>query len=358
MAARTTAEPAKTDIHGIERTHEDNVGFVAAFREKHEWFDHLMRMNERYSTHGGNQFSAGITYFSVLSIFPILMLVFATLGFVLAGNPALLEDIQQRITGAMDGSMAETANEILVTAIEQRGSVAGIGALTALWSGLNWMNNLRYGVSKIWKVDPTGGSFLTNKLKDLIGLIGLLLAFGIAFGITAIGASGLTERVLDFVGLGHIPGIGVITFLVALIVGLVANYLVFFWLIKYLPRVKVPVKSAAEAAIIAAVAFEILKQFGSLFFSNSLSNPAGATFGPIIGIMALLYFVWRILLYSSAWAATTEESLEAIDHAVPEPAVIRVRREVRTDTSTGKTATLLGVGAVAGGLIAALFGGK
>ena len=173
-----------------------------------------------------------------------------------------------------------------------------IGALTALWSGLGWMNNLRFGVSKQWKIDPTGGNFVMNKLRDLLGLIGLMLALFLAFGVTAVGSSGLTSKILGMLQLDQVPGIGAITTIVAIILGIGANFLVFFWLIKYMPRGKIPVKSAAQGALIGAVIFEVLKQLGSVFFSNALSNPAGATFGPIIGIMVLLYFVWRILLLS------------------------------------------------------------
>ena len=34
------------------------------------WFDHIMHAG-RYSQEGGNHFAAGVTYFSVLSVFPL-----------------------------------------------------------------------------------------------------------------------------------------------------------------------------------------------------------------------------------------------------------------------------------------------
>lgn len=351
MPAVTRPSRSRTDEYGIERVNKDNPGFVDKLRLEHEWFDHIMRMNERFGKMGGNQYAAGITYFSVLSMFPILMLIFAGMGFALANNPDMLAQVQEKIASAVSGDMGKTINDVLTTAIEQRGTIAGIGALTALWSGLGWMNNLRYGVSQMWKVDPTKESFLKVKLKDLLGLIGLLVAFVVAFGATAVGSSGLTMKLLKRMALDHVPGISIVAFLVALVVGLLANFLVFLWLIKFMPRTKVPMRSAVHAAMIGAVAFEIFKQLASQFFSNGLSNPAGATFGPIIGLMMLLYFIWRILLYCSAWAATTHESLAQASVDVPEPAVIRVRNEVRKDTATPAA---LGVGALAGTLAAAL----
>ena len=354
MATSTHPDRRYTDEFGIERVRDDEPGAVDKVRDKSEFVDHLMRMNERYSSMGGNQYSAGITYFSVLAIFPILMLLFAGIATFLANRPEMLTQVQDQISGSIEGEVGGLVNDILDTAIEQRGTVAGIGALTALWSGLGWMNNLRYGVSKMWKVDPTAvGNFVRNKLSDLLGLIGLLLALVLAFGVTAIGSSGLTEYVLDFVGLGGIPGIRVITFLVAIVVGVLANFLVMAWFVLYLPRTKVPRRSGLQAALIGAVAFEVIKQLGSLFASNALSNPAGATFGPIIGLMVLLYLVWRLVMYVSAWAATTEESMQMAHMPAPEPAVIRVRQEVRQGAGSGAVAGLgaaalaLGAGAVA-----------
>ena len=121
-----------------------------------------MRMNERYGAEGGNQFAAGITYYSVLSIFPLAMLIVATVAAVLANREDLLNDLQSQITSSLDGDMGDTVNEILDTAIEQRGAMFGIGGLTTLWSGLGWMNNLRVGVSAMWKVDANEGLSLIH----------------------------------------------------------------------------------------------------------------------------------------------------------------------------------------------------
>ncbi|WPF66597.1 MULTISPECIES: YhjD/YihY/BrkB family envelope integrity protein [unclassified Corynebacterium] len=345
MATVTSADKRDTDEYGIERIRTDEPGLIDKLREKWGWFDHVMLMQERYSLMGGNQYSAGITYFSVLAMFPILMLSVAIAATVLAANPDQLERLQDQIAGNLDGQMGDMVNEILDTAIAQRGTVAGIGAVTALWSGLGWMNNLRYGVSKMWRVDPTDGNFAVKKAFDLVGLLGLLLSFAVAFGMTAVGSSGVTTRLLEMAGIDDAPGMQYVIQAVALLVGLLANFLVMAWMIIFLPRTHVPRRSGLKAAVIGAVAFEIIKQLGSVFASNALNNPAGATFGPIIGLMVIMYLIWRVVLYVSAWAATTEESLAETPVPAPEPAVIRVRNEIREETFSPK---VLGAGAALG----------
>lgn len=330
MVTKTT-DPNKDNLddYGVERARQDEPGAIDKFRDKWPWFDHLMRMQDRYSQQGGNQYAAGITYFSVLSLFPILMLTFSIIVMVLVGNQELLDKVVDKVSQSGGGEMSETLSTVIHQAVDQRASVFSIGLLLALWTGLGWMAHLRMGASEMWKVKGTAENFLTGKIKDLIGLIGLLVAFIIAFAITAIGNSGLTMKILEALHLANVPGIRFLTFVVALVVALIANYLVFVWLIAYLPRTKTDRPSVFRAAIIGAIALEVFKQFATIFFSNALSNPAGAAFGPIIGIMVLMYFVWRIVLYCSAWAATTERSLSQAAPDAPPAAIIHVRHDAR-----------------------------
>ena len=41
------------------------------------WFDHVMRAQERYNDSKGDFYAAGITYFTIFALFPLLMVGFA-----------------------------------------------------------------------------------------------------------------------------------------------------------------------------------------------------------------------------------------------------------------------------------------
>ena len=168
---------------------------------------------------------------------------------------------------------------------------------------------------------------MLGKLRDFIRLLGMMLMIALTFAVTAIGSSGLTSSLVEKVGLDGVPGIGILTTVVAIALGLVANWILFFWMLASLPRGKVPMKPAMQGAVIGAIGLEVVKQLGSLFFSNALSNPAGAVFGPIIGLMVVFYLIWRITMYASAWTATTEEAMAMEKPDAPPPAVINVRPE-------------------------------
>lgn len=346
MATATDSNPAKTDVYGIERSRKDDPGALDKAREKSEVLDHLMRMLDRYGSNGGNQFAAGITYYSVLAVFPLLMLLTAVAASVLANRPELMAQLQEQISSSVDGDLGATLNKVLETAMEQRGAMYGIGGITALWSGLGWMDNLRIGISAMWNLQPTkGGNFFVKKANDLLGLIGLLVALIIAFGVTAAGSSGLTQHIFELVGIESFPGMNYVIFAAGLVAGLLANLLVMWWLVVILPRTKVPWRSGLLGAAVGAVAFELIKQLSTVIMSAAAGNPAGAVFGPVIVLMVMLYLVWRVVLYVSALAATTQESLREVEIPVPEPAIIRVRNEVKQGPSA---VTALGAGAAIG----------
>lgn len=333
MATSTQKDPKKTDRYGIERVTADEPGMVERLRDKWGWFDHVMRMQERYTEQGGNFFAAAITYFSVLSIFPLVMTAFAIMALVLRGNPELLEQTQNMVTDSIDGNMGETVNTIIDGAVEQAAGVFTVGFITTLWSGLNWMTYLRQAVTQLWNRPMVAPNFLLGKLRDLIRLVGMLLMILLTFAVTTAGSSGLTETVVGWVGLEDFPGISVVSTIVAIIVGLIANWLLFLWILYSLPRGTVPFGSAARGAVIGALGMEVVKHLGSMFFSNALSNPAGAVFGPVIGLMVVFYLIWRITMYATAWTATTEESLLEEDLDPPVPAVINVRAEAAENPS-------------------------
>ena len=60
-----------------------------------------MRAGARYTERHGDHYAAAITYFSVLSLVPLLMIAFAVAGFVLLPQPDLLDQLQPAINKAV-----------------------------------------------------------------------------------------------------------------------------------------------------------------------------------------------------------------------------------------------------------------
>ncbi|HKS49502.1 MAG TPA: inner membrane protein YhjD [Amycolatopsis sp.] len=317
---------------------------VPRLRRKYSWLDHVIRAGESFTENYGNHYAAAITYFSVLSLFPLLMIGFSVAGFVLAGNAAALNQLKEGILRSTPPGLGQLFNQLIDAALNARGATGIFGLLLAFYSGLGWMTNLRDALTAQWGQERRNLPLISTTLKDLASLVGLGIALVVSFGLTAVG-SGVGNFLLRLAGLED-EGWALFLLKVATIVlSLLANMLVFLWLLSRLPREHVTARSAIKGAIIAAIGFEVLKQAATVYLSAVTTSPASALFGPIIGLLVFANLVARFLLFVTAWTATAKENI-VTRVPPPPPAVIRPNVEVRKGPGVGVMAGAFSAGAV------------
>lgn len=299
---------SNTSVQSDKKSKKPNL--LDRLRTKWPWFDHLLRAVAQFNEQRGRFYAAGITYFSVLGLFPVVMVAFSIAGIVLFRQPELLADLQARIVEQVPGDMGKQISELMTTAVEQRSAVGVIGFLTAFYSGLGWIGNLRDGITAQWAANPQKLNFFKKKGKDFLALLGLFISFGLAMLVSALGSSGLVKKIVVWLHLDGIPGMSILLTVASLAISLLAIWLVLLWVIGFLPRVKIGAKRSSRAALLSAVLLVIWVQIAAFYLKSVLSSPAGAVFGPIIGIMVFLFFTWQIILLGTAWAATMEEPAE------------------------------------------------
>lgn len=270
---------------------------------------HLIRAGERFNDRMGNQFGAAITYFSFLSLIPILMVSFATVGFVLASNPDMLTQLIDRIVNSIsDPNLALTLKNTVKTAVEQRTTVGVTGLLIALYSGISWMGNLREAIRAqsrdVWERKPhEEEKIYFQYVRDFLSLIGLLIALTITMFLTS--AAGTAQSaIVSALGLEGIEWLRPLLRVITLTISISANYLVFLWIFMILPRHKPKHKALLRGTLLAAVGFEAIKFAMTVALPKLASTPSGAAFGSVIGLMAFFYFFARLTLFCAAWIAT------------------------------------------------------
>ena len=322
-------------------------GILDRFRTRFKWFDHVMRAQERYQDSKGDFYAAGITYFTIFALFPLLMVAFSIAGFVLARQPDLLADITEKIKSTVSGDLGQQLVELMDSAIESRTSVGIIGLAAAAWAGLGWMANLREALSQMWGLlRQEGPGFLRTKLSDLIAIVGLFTAIVVTVALTALGSSGLMKQVVEWIGLQDLPGMSIVLQVASILISLLVSWLLFTWMIARLPRESISFRSAARAGLMVAVAFEIFKQVASIYLKSVVTGPAGATFGPVLGLMVFAYITARMIIFATAWAATSKENLAAAPVDPPVAAQITPRVQVREGLGPAGALTAAAVGAL------------
>jgi membrane protein len=290
---------------------------TARLRARHEWLDHLSRTGERYFQQRGNHFAAAVTFFSVLTAVPLLMVGFGAAGYVLWLNPTLLDDLHEAITDAVPGALSDAVIPFIDEAVAQRNAVAGLGLLAALWSGIWWTSNLREAVSAQWALPalrPTSVARFWHDLRVLV-VLGVTLLGSISVSVLA---TGVLDVGLVRLGLTDGSAGTVVPAVAALLLGLGTGFLVFYWVLTRLPRTAVPHRGSVRAALVGALGFEVLKQATALSIGSVSGTAGGAVFGPLLGLLVFLYLVARFALLLTAWAATARGN--ELPVATPDPA--------------------------------------
>ena len=272
---------------------------------------HFLRALDRFNDRLGSQFGAAITYFSFLSLIPILMVSFAAVGFVLASNQNLLTSLIDKIVGSIsDPGLAGTLKSTVQTAIQQRTTVGITGLLLALYSGISWVGNLREAIRAqsrdVWERKSHDQEKIWFRyVRDFISLTGLMLALIISLSLNSIAGSAQTA-IVNALGLGHIDWLRPVMTIIALVISVSANYLIFLWIFWILPRHQPPKKALFRGTLLAAIGFEVIKFIMTIMLPKVASSPSGAAFGSVLGLMAFFYFFARLTLFCAAWIATAQ----------------------------------------------------
>ncbi len=281
---------------------------------------HLIRAWDRAQDRMASQLAAAITYFSFLSLVPILMVAFSIAGLVLSSQPGMLESLKQQITELIPSAdLAEQVGELIDQAVGQSLTVGIIGLAVALYSGLSWMGNVRDAVRAQWRPQwekpskPLPGVLL-QYVWDLAALGGLFVAVAVSFTLTAFGTAA-QDVLIDWLGVGDGSLIDIVLQIVPFVLAIGASTLTFGWVYTILPERsrRADRRTLFIGSLAMAVVFEVLKAALTLLVTRMVSSPSGKVFGAIIGLLLFFNLVARALLMIAAWMGTAESTPENED---------------------------------------------
>lgn len=267
--------------------------------------DHAVRAYRRYDRRRGVRQAGSVTYFAFLSLFPLIALGFACLGYVIVWFPEADDEIQRGIAEVLPGLVGEGPGQINVGQIADAKTGVGLLGLAGMfWVGTAWVDALREAIRSMFGQDPVGGgNLLVKKLYDVVVLValGVALAASVALSSTVTSATGVAVDVLA------IPdGEAVRWVLRAVAIGMAvcssaALVAVMFW---RLSGVRIPRRRLLQGALLGGIAFEVLKLFATYLVGHTMDNPVYATFAVAVGLLVWINFVSRVTLMAAAWTAT------------------------------------------------------
>jgi membrane protein len=281
---------------------------LAAARERRPALDHVVLMNEHYGRVKGSQQAGAVTYFAFLSFFPLLALAFFAVGIIAHVYPDARENVTSAIDSVLPNIVGDEEGQISIDTVQDFSGLAGIvGLLGVLYAGLGWVSALREALIAVFETPRREQpSFVKGKLRDLEALVIVGLVLVVAVAVAGF-VSGFSADLLDLVGLG--AQLSWLVKLLAVLLGLAANAVLFFALFRLLAEPEVPTRSLWSGALLGAVGFEVLKQLSGLLLKSTQGQPAFQAFGIALILVVWINYFSRLVLYAASWAYMSPEAI-------------------------------------------------
>ncbi len=285
---------------------------VTAIRRTYPFIDHVLRMLTHYGKVKGNVLSGAVTYFGLLSFFPILALAFAIIGYVSTVYGGAEEALVDAINAVFPHMVGDKPGEIPLSTFTDNASAVGIiGLAGVLYSGLGWLSGMRSALLLMFE-KPVGErpNFIVGKARDLVvlALVGLILIVSVA--VTG-AVTSLASSIIDWLPF-TIPGAQWLLWVLGHLLGIAATMLLFLAMFRFLANPDLPRRGLLGGALLGAVGFEILKSLASFLISLTQGQPAFQAFGIALILLVWINYFSRVTMYGAAWAVTA---------VVPQPAV-------------------------------------
>jgi YihY family inner membrane protein len=271
------AERAKRALHAADE-----------YQQRTTWLAVPVAVWKKFGDDTAGNLAALVAYYSFVSIFPLLLVLFTVLDIVLNNHPALRHQLVNSalshypvIGSQLQGNIGSLHGSPLALTIGLLGTF--IGARSVAFAMQNALN-------AVWEIPITRRpAFPWSWLRSF----GLILVIGLGLiGTTVL--SGMAA------GAGKVlPGPGAAV--AAVVVSLILN-VGFFWLAFRLGTAsEISWRRLLLGAVIGGIIWQVLQFVGGYFVSHQLAHasPEYGTFAVVLGLIAWLYLEAELTLYAA-----------------------------------------------------------
>jgi membrane protein len=271
------------------------------------WVETALRVQERFGEVHGGSLAAAVTLAAFLSIFPLLLVLIAVLGFFSARAADLPAEIVGQL--GLTGDAAKAVISAVESAERSRRVASVVGLAGLLWSGLGLVAALQDGMNSVWQVTGRG---VKDKLYGLLWLAGAGVILLASLAVTA--------------ALRWVPGP---VWPVATLASLAVGVGLWLWTLRTLTNRDTDWKALLPGAVLGAVGLEALKWLGGLYVPRAVEGSSAlyGSIGVVFALLAWLFFFGRLVVYASVlnvvrWeedhgTVTAEIELPRVEGAVP-----------------------------------------
>ncbi len=245
----------------------------------------IRHATNQFALANGSETAASVSYYTLFSIFPLLIFLVSIAGFFLKKDLA-----QRRVLEAVQSVLPvgeQIITENIQMVLQLRGSVGIIALLSLIWSASTVFNNVIMYINRAF---PGGRkpNFIHSHLMALIITLALALLF-----VLSIISTPITDIIPSFTIAfqGKYLHETFLWQILSLIVPFLIKFFLFWALYQWIPRTSVKRKAAFLSALVIAISWEIVTNGFTWFVGSSFANYR-LVYGSLGSIIALLFWIY------------------------------------------------------------------
>lgn len=305
----------------------------------------------------GPSMGAAISYYTIFSLAPLLVIVIAVAG-ALFGQEAVRGEIVDQLQGLIGREGAIAVQGMIRSASEpSKGLVAGAISVGVLIVGATTVfAELQSALDRIWhvpeKAKPTG---LWALLRARVLSFGLILGLAFLLMVSLLVSTGVAAFG-QWAG-GLLPGWELMLQGINILLSIATTTVLFGMIFKFMPTVNIAWGDVWVGAGVTAILFEVGKAGIGLYLGKSGVSDSFAAAGSLVVLVAWVYYAAQIFLLGAEFTKVYSDShgsdagiravaaTEAMKHAakaggVFSPAEVRSGAGGEDEAETARTLTV------------------
>lgn len=251
-------------------------------------FELIQKSAQAYGRDKGSLLAAGLSYYAIFSLAPLLVISVAVAGFVF-GEAAVQQELASQIEGVVGAEAAVVIQNLIGNVSRSSGGVIATIASTGLmfFGASGVFNQLKNGLNLVWGIESDPDEGVAGVIRDR--LLAILMVMGIGFLLLlSLAVSAVLAALNDFLS-EMIPIVGGFLPLLDFFVTLAIITLLFAIIFKTLPDAELVWRDVWLGAGVTALLFGVGEFLIGFYLGR---GSVGSAYGAASSVVVLLFWVY------------------------------------------------------------------
>lgn len=255
---------------------------------------------EEWQNDHATRLAAALSYYTVFSITPLLIIVISVVGLVIGMQEAQGQVIKL-IAGCVGEASAGLIEGLLRELLTPRNNIVGaaVGGIALLFGATGMFGELQSSLNTIWGVRPqhrTAQQGIRALVVTRVLSFGMVLAVGFLLLVSLIISTFIQSAGESLFGNAQTANAGE---WLDFVIGFCAVMLLFALIFKFLPNTIIHWRDVLSGAAVTALLFSLGRLVISLYLSHSTIASIYGAAGSLVVLLSWVYYSAQILFFGA-----------------------------------------------------------